>query len=158
MATDTEQSKRTALRFFETTITGDHDGLEALLADDARVFSAGDFYASGWKDKPEFVAHIRGVGGGNGSLFSGPTYFDIGYVTAEEDRVCIEAEIHGPLTGGGEYNNQYHFLFRTRGDQIVEIKEYMDTEHCAQVIPGIGAGKTPRVSALSSATTRIPAP
>ena len=81
----------------------------------------------------------------------------MGYVTAEDDRVCVEAEIHGPLSAGGEYNNQFHFLFRTRGDQLVEIKEYMDTFHVSQAVAGIRASDGPRVSALSSITVSIPA-
>jgi ketosteroid isomerase-like protein len=152
-----ESSKRTALRFLETTVTGDIDGLDALLADDCRVFAAGDFATSGWKSKSEFMTHMRRVGGGQGSMFTGSVRFDIGYVTAEDDRVCVEAEIHGPLSGGGEYNNQFHFLFRTRGEQLVEIKEYMDTFHVSRVVVGIRVTDGPRVSALSFISASIPA-
>ena len=152
-----ESSKHTALRFLETTVTGDIDGLEVLLADDCRVFVAGDLASSGWKDKSEFMTHMRRVGGGKGSMFAGSVHFDVGYVTAEDDRVCVEAEIHGPLSVGGEYNNQFHFLFRTRGDQLVEIKEYMDTLHVSQAVAGTRASDAPRASALSSITVSIPA-
>jgi ketosteroid isomerase-like protein len=152
-----EASKRTALRFLETTVTGDIDGLDALLADDCQVFAAGEFATSGWKNKSEFMAHMRRVGGGEGSMFAGSVRFDVGYVTAEDDRVCVEAEIHGPLSGGGEYNNQFHFLFRTRGDQLLEIKEYMDTLHVSRVVVGIQTTNGSRISALSSISQRIPA-
>jgi uncharacterized protein len=152
----TEISKRTALRFLETTITGDLDALESLLADDCRVFAAGDFTTSGWKDKTEFMAHMRRVGGGRSPMFAGEVQFDVGYVTAEDDRVCVEAEIHAPLAGGGEYNNQFHFFFRTRVDQLVEVKEYMDTFHVSRVIPGIRATEGPRVSSLSHISGNIP--
>jgi ketosteroid isomerase-like protein len=152
-----ESSKRTALRFLETTVTGDIDGLEALLADDCRVFVAGELASSGWKNKSEFMTHMRRVGGGKGSMFAGPVRFDVGYVTAEDDRVCVEAEIHGPLSAGGEYNNQFHFFLRTRGDQLVEIKEYMDTLHVSRVVVGIQTIDGPRVSALTSISVSIPA-
>jgi uncharacterized protein len=151
-----ERSKATAMRFLETTITGDLDGLEQLLADDCRVFAAGDFDASGWKDKAEFMAHMRNVGGGGSPLFAGRLRFDVGYVTAEDDRVSIEAEIHAPLAVGGEYNNQFHFFFRTRGDQLVEVKEYMDTHHAFRVIPGIRDLDRPRVSSLNPVSRSIP--
>lgn len=154
--TDLERSKATALRFLETTVTGDLDGLDALLVDDCWIFAAGDFETSGWKDKTAFMTHMRTVGGGTGSLFTGRVAFTVGYVTAEDDRVCIEAEIYGNLAAGGTYNNQFHFFFRTRGGQLVEVKEYMDTFHVSRVIPGIKAVERPRVSALTHRSGTIP--
>jgi ketosteroid isomerase-like protein len=153
---DLERSKRAALRFLETTITGDLDALEDLLADDCRIFAAGDFANSGWKDKTDFMAHMRRVGGGRGPMFEGDVRFDVGYVTAEDDRVSVEAEIHAPLAAGGTYNNQFHLFFRTRDDQLVEVKEYMDTFHVSRVIPGIQPVDRPRVSGLSHISGSIP--
>jgi len=153
---DLDASKQAALEFLRVTITGDLDALDALLSEDCRIFVAGEFANSGWKDKTEFMAHMRRVGGGRGSMFAGDAHFDVGHVTAEADRVCIETEIHGPLAAGGEYNNQFHWFFRTRHGRIVEVKEYMDTFHLARIVPGIEAVERPRPSSLSYVEQRIP--
>ncbi|MCP3985218.1 MAG: nuclear transport factor 2 family protein, partial [bacterium] len=34
------------------------------------------------------------------------------------------------------YHNEYHFLLRIRGGQVVEFKEYMDTALAAKVLVG----------------------
>ena len=49
-------------------------------------------------------------------------------VLAQGDLVAIEAETDARFTNGKAYQNQYMFLVRVRGDAIVEVKEYMDTE------------------------------
>jgi ketosteroid isomerase-like protein len=51
-------------------------------------------------------------------------------LTAEEDRVAMEAESHvlNPVNGR-LYNNLYHYLFRVKDGQITLFKEYQDTLH-----------------------------
>jgi ketosteroid isomerase-like protein len=51
-------------------------------------------------------------------------------LTAEEDRVAMEAESHvlNP-TNGRLYNNFYHYLFRVKDGQLTLFKEYQDTLH-----------------------------
>jgi limonene-1,2-epoxide hydrolase len=55
---------------------------------------------------------------------------DVLGLTAEEDRVAMEAESHvlNP-TNGRLYNNFYHYLFRIKDGQITLFKEYQDTLH-----------------------------
>lgn len=55
---------------------------------------------------------------------------DVLGLTAEEDRVAMEAESHvlNP-TNGRLYNNFYHYLFRMKDGQITLFKEYQDTLH-----------------------------
>src|SRR5579864_2621086 len=50
-------------------------------------------------------------------------------VTAEQDRVAVEAESDADLVNGNHYHNHYHFLFVLRDGKVVEAKEYMDTQH-----------------------------
>ena len=51
-------------------------------------------------------------------------------LTAEEDRIAMEAESHvlNP-TNGRLYNNFYHYLFRVKDGQLALFKEYQDTLH-----------------------------
>jgi len=50
-------------------------------------------------------------------------------VTAEADRVALEAESDADLINGKHYHNYYHFLFVIRDGQVREAKEYLDTKH-----------------------------
>jgi ketosteroid isomerase-like protein len=55
-------------------------------------------------------------------------------VTAEDDRVAVEAEsraVNGQ--NGRTYNNHYHFLFRVREGRVCELREYQDTLHAYDV-------------------------
>jgi hypothetical protein len=57
-------------------------------------------------------------------------------MTAEGDRVAIEAESFGRHVSGKTYNNKYHFVLRARGGKILEWREYMDTMHANDVLCG----------------------
>jgi len=61
-------------------------------------------------------------------------------VTAEGDRVAVEAECSVPLKGGRTYHTDYHFLFRFRDGRICQVKEYYDTAAAQQAFQG----KVPR--------------
>jgi hypothetical protein len=50
-------------------------------------------------------------------------------MTAEDDRVSVEAESYGEITNGKTYENIYHFMFVIRDGKVAAIREYMDTEH-----------------------------
>jgi ketosteroid isomerase-like protein len=55
---------------------------------------------------------------------------DIHGLTAEEDRVAMEAESHVANSQNGRvYNNFYHYLFRIRDGKLSLFKEYQDTLH-----------------------------
>jgi uncharacterized protein len=53
-------------------------------------------------------------------------------VTAEDDRVAVEAESDADLINGNHYHNHYHYLFVVRDGRVCEAKEYMDTKHAAE--------------------------
>jgi ketosteroid isomerase-like protein len=35
------------------------------------------------------------------------------------------------------YDNRYHFLMIVRGGRVVSVREYMDSEHVADVFEGL---------------------
>lgn len=71
-------------------------------------------------------------------LLKGPLGLAIRTVTAEADRVSLEAQSDVELTTGARYNNNYHFLFLISGGKIVEIREHNDTLHAAQIFGPLG--------------------
>ncbi|MDH4609267.1 nuclear transport factor 2 family protein [Pseudomonas sp. BN102] len=52
-----------------------------------------------------------------------------GGMTAEGNRVAVEAESCSELNNGRVFKNTYHFLFETDGKRITGIREYSDTLH-----------------------------
>jgi ketosteroid isomerase-like protein len=69
-------------------------------------------------------------------IFPTGLVFTLYEMTAEGDRVALEAESHGVHKSGRKYNNHYHFLFRVRDGKIAEIREYGDTQHARDVLEG----------------------
>jgi uncharacterized protein len=53
-------------------------------------------------------------------------------LTAEDDRVAMEAESDADLINGNHYHNHYRYLFVVRDERVCEAKEYMDTRHAAE--------------------------
>ena len=109
----------------------DASGLGAF-AEDFRIWVAGSLPFSGTGDKASAVAGMPAVL----SLFPTGLRFSTVAMTAEGDRVAIEATSAGTTASGGEYSQSYHFLMRVRDGKIVEWKEYMDTEHARKVLIG----------------------
>ena len=56
-----------------------------------------------------------------------------GVMTAEDDRVSVVASGHAELSDGRTYCPDYHFLFTVSDNRIVEVREYMDTQHARDV-------------------------
>jgi ketosteroid isomerase-like protein len=61
------------------------------------------------------------------ATFTGPPVIKITAVTAEEDRVAVEAEGRAELEDGRLYENTYHFLFYLRDGRIREAREHNNT-------------------------------
>jgi ketosteroid isomerase-like protein len=99
-----------------------------LLTDDAVWWAPGrgDFATE------SFVKISRGFAG----MFKRPSTITVLGVTAEGDRVAIEAEGHAELTNGLIYRNRYHYLFIFRDGKICTAKLYNDTAHAAEIQRG----------------------
>lgn len=67
------------------------------------------------------------------NLVGGQSKLTVLGVTAEGDRVAIEAISDGLLKNGKPYNNSYHYLFVFAGDKICMSKLYHDTKYVAEV-------------------------
>jgi len=55
-------------------------------------------------------------------------------VTAEGERVALEAESFAKMKNGKTYQNRYHFLCEVRGGKIQTVREYLDTMHANEVL------------------------
>ena len=117
-------------RYFECMRTFDRKGSDALLADNFTQFvPSPDPTFSTPKGKAETLAQMDGVA----QMFE---RFDMTLksITAQDNRVAVEAESLGVLKPNGKtYNNRYHFLFEIENGQIAKLKEYCDTKHASEV-------------------------
>ena len=67
-----------------------------------------------------------------GERFSDGLSFELGPITAEENRVSVIAEVRARKRDGAEYHNLYHFYFEADGDRITGAREYNDTLYAFQ--------------------------
>lgn len=130
MSVDIEANKRTALRLLEAS--GKHDGntFDELLHPDATYWVIGDprlFAYGGEQTRAQIVAYMS-----TPSIFVGGVEYSFGDITAEDDRVAIEATTRGTLPDGRVYTNVYHYLMKFRDGKIIRVKEYLDTQLAAE--------------------------
>ncbi len=126
---DLEHNKQVALSFYRALQEKDPVALDRVLAEDAQLWVAGTTPASGCCGKARFMelfAHMR-------HAIDGPMTIVVDAVTAEGDRVAVLAHGIMKTASGKDYNQDYHFFARVSGDQVVEMREYMDTELLRQV-------------------------
>jgi ketosteroid isomerase-like protein len=130
----TAENKELARRFVDAISRGDIDTIQRSFADDGTVWTLGTMPISGTFTKDQVRTASRRVL----ELFPKGLKMTIKGITAEDDRVAIEAVSHGIHSSGREYSNTYHFLMRARDGKIVEWREYMDTMHANDVLCGGG--------------------
>jgi uncharacterized protein len=136
----TEANKRLVMDFLGHYAGGRYAAALAMLSEDARWWLPGhpdEFPAAGWVDKATVERRLAA----NLKLLPHGLAITTGAVTAEEDRVAIEAESRATLVNGRLYHNRYHFLFVIRAGRIVVVKEYLDTLHAREAL---GSARPPR--------------
>jgi ketosteroid isomerase-like protein len=112
------QNKDIATKF--VTTMREHSGFdEALVSDDLTWRTA----SGAVMDKPTLKSLLGNV---KKRMPEFPEMIVTG-VTAEGDRVAVEAEGKCALPNGKRYDNTYHFLLRIRDGRIFEVREYADT-------------------------------
>ncbi|MGH8444383.1 MAG: nuclear transport factor 2 family protein [Solimonas sp.] len=125
-------NKKLATAFFDALNRGDVPALLDAYADDGYCLTMGNTLISGKFSK----AQIAQAAGGIFQVFPQGIRFTIRNLTAEDDRVAVEAESVGAHVSGQTYSNQYHFFFRFRDGKVTEFKEYMDTERVTDILCG----------------------
>jgi ketosteroid isomerase-like protein len=126
----TEDSKRIVLGFFENLNAGNAAAALDALADSATWWIQGNFPLSGTRTKAQFVELL----GQLGAAIDGALSLRVKGVTAEGDRVAVEAESFAKMKNGKTYQNRYHFLCEVRSGKIQAVREYLDTMHANEVL------------------------
>lgn len=128
----TERNKQLAVAFFDALNRGDVAALLDAYAEDGYCLTTGNTLISGKFSK----AQIKAAAGQIFQVFPQGIRFTLHELTAEDDRVAVEASSEGMHVSGQRYTNQYHFFFRFRDGKVVEFKEYMDTERVTDILCG----------------------
>lgn len=58
------------------------------------------------------------------TVLKSPIQLTVLEMTAEGDRVAVEAETDMEMLNGSRYNNAYHFVFKLRDGKFTEVREY----------------------------------
>ena len=118
--------------FFEAMSEGDTDAIVNAYHPEVRVETMGNTLISGSRGLDEIKSFAPAVL----ESFPNKLKFTIKNITAEDNRVAVEAESTGEHVSGQHYNNQYHFLFELKDEKIYRLKEYMDTELVTDILCG----------------------
>jgi len=127
---DIETKKQMARELLEASAVHDGARFAALLHPEATYWTLGKphlFRASGEKSRETIVAYMSSP-----SIFPDGVKVTFGAITAEDDRVAIEAATEGTLPDGRVYTNLYHYLMIFRDGLIWRVKEYLDTQAAAE--------------------------
>ena len=138
--TTEEGNKRRVREFFAAMNAGDVATIVASYADDGYLRTMGRTLISGQFTR----AQIQGAAGQIYEVFPQGIQFTIDAMTAEGDRVAVEAHSRGRHASGKVYTNEYHFLFVFRDGKLAVLKEYMDTERVTDIL--CGGQRPPSVS------------
>lgn len=109
-----EANKKVVRAFINSLCRADPD--RSLVAEDATWWIPG----RGSISREAFFDLAAAVN----AIFTGPPVMKITAVTAEDDRVAVEAEGRSELKDGRLYENTYHFLFYLRDGLIIEAREH----------------------------------
>jgi ketosteroid isomerase-like protein len=135
-----DANKRLVREFLDHYANARYDTALAMLAPDARWWIPGhpqEFPAAGWADKATVERRLAA----NLKLLPHGIEIIVGDMTAEGDRVAVEAESKAKLVNGTLYHNRYHFLFVVRDGRIQTVKEYLDTLHVVNTLGNARASR-----------------
>lgn len=122
---DVEANKKTVESFLEALSAIDGDAAVALFDEN------GTWEVIDHKTPVMGPAELGAAIGGFAGMAAGPSKFTVVGITAEGDRVAVEAENEVQLKNGRLYSNRLHFIFVLADGKIVAGREYLDTAHTA---------------------------
>jgi hypothetical protein len=116
--------------FYEQTVAGLGSALRHL-SDDATWWVPGQWELSGTYTKAQLMDAIETL------PYDGFLDFDIGELTAEDNRVAAEVRVRGKLKDGRRFDFWIHFLFTVEAGKITSVKEYVDSQYTRQLFFGV---------------------
>jgi ketosteroid isomerase-like protein len=125
----TEQNKAFAAELIKAISVGDAETIRNLVAEDCTCWIAG-FPRNRPFSREQMLRSARTI---IDEVIPGGFNLKIDGMTAEGDRVAVEAEGHNHTVTGKLYNNFYHFLFELRDGKVIRWREYTNPMHALEV-------------------------
>ena len=123
---DNAQRKAAITAGFKAIGEGNAEPLLGLLDEQVQWTIIGNTKFSGtFIGKADVLARLLGPLGG---LVDGHLHITVENIFAEGDFVAVQGHGQSKTVAGGTYNNTYCWVYRWRGDKIVALTEYLDTE------------------------------
>lgn len=132
MESELQRNVAAVTAFIDAMNRGDVAAIVEAYAEDGVLTTMGHTLISGTFDK----ATVTAAAGSIFEVFPQGIVFEVHRMTAQEDRVAVEASSRGMHISGREYRNHYHFLARLRDGKLIEWKEYCDTEAITEILCG----------------------
>ena len=121
-----EANKQLVRDTWGAVTAGDIDGFMQCLADDVSwTFFGSHRFAGTFRGKDELVAKLFAP---LGEVLADGIKVEIDTLTAERDRVVMEARGRAQTKQGKHYNNHYCIVITVRDDKIAAVREYLDSE------------------------------
>jgi len=124
-----EQNKKLAADYLRAIEEQDADRLADFMTDDGVYWIPGAPPVGGKRNKAETREFFLGAK----QILRPGFKFTVLAVTAEEDRVCVQATGIGKSITDKVYDNTYHLLFKFRDGKIYYLAEHLDTKHVNEV-------------------------
>jgi uncharacterized protein len=122
----TETNKKLVADTWAAVSNGDIAGFMNNLAEDVTwTFFGSHRFAGTFKGKTELTAKLFAP---LGEVLDGGIKVQIDSMTAEDDRVVIEARGKAQAKSGKRYDNSYCIVIKVRNDKIAAVREYLDSE------------------------------
>lgn len=125
-----EDNKQVVRRFWDAFSNKRLQEAFDLLADDATWWIGGELSISGNYTKARFVELANGIL----TEFPDGVRVTPTVMTAEDDRVAMEATSYGERINGRVYQNHYHFQHVLRDGKLLAVREYLDTDHANRIL------------------------
>jgi ketosteroid isomerase-like protein len=119
MVNDPEANKALVREYFQRWSAVDLDGMCELVDPNGSFWNitfGEDLLLVDWTDRIRKKL----------PLYSVPPAFEVGVMTAEEDRVSMLADGYSTLADGTPYNNTYFYFVVCRDGLIVSVREFCD--------------------------------
>lgn len=121
-----ETNKAFVREIFDRLNAGDPSLWIERMSDDVVFTIIGTTKFSGvFHGKKDFLT--RAMGAAQSEVEPGSASLEIEDMIAEGDQVVMLAHGKARTRSGKDHNNTYAFVFRIRDNQLVEVKEFIDT-------------------------------
>ena len=117
-----ERNKQVVRDWFAAVNAGDEAAILAMTSEDFTFLTMArgpERLLYNW-DREQFAK----VPSSMSQVLVSPIQLQINAMTAEGERVAVEAETDSTMLSGKRYNNAYHFVFKLRDGKFTEVREY----------------------------------